>query len=195
MKFKDKAPVLILIGMQQGYVENEYWGGQRSNPKMEENLGKLLKFWRSKELPVIHVKHKSTNEKSPLHKKNPGCKLMAGFKPVGNEPLFKKKASSAFIGTRLEQYLIENDYKTLVFGGLTANHAVSSSVRMANSLGFKVFVLNDGTAAFDRRGMEGVSYSADLIHQVSLTNLNEEFATVFSCEKMKKTINLMAENE
>ena len=181
--------------MQTGFNDEAHWGGNRNNPQMEQNLQMLLKLWREKELPVVHVKHQSTSKQSPLHKTNDGCKLKPGFEPIGMEPLFKKKVNSAFIGTKLEHYLIENEYRTLVFGGLTTNHCISTSVRMAGNLGFRTFVIEDGTATFDRVGANGKQYGAELIHHISLASLNEEFANVVNTSKVKELINSLDKNE
>ena len=189
MRFEKKNPVLVLVDLQEGFKNEAHWGGNRNTPKLEENLEKLLAFWRGKDLPVVHVKHKSTSKKSPLHKKNEGCKLMPQFKPQGNEPLFKKKVNSAFIGTKLEQYLLENRYGTLVFGGMTTNHCISTSVRMSGNLGFETFVLRDGTATFDRLGSDGKKYAAALVHEISLASLNDEFAQVVSCDEIIEFFN------
>ncbi len=195
MKFKDKEPVLVLVDMQMGFKDEAHWGGNRNNPQMEENLQNLLKLWRDKDLPVVHVKHKSTSKQSLLHKKNDGCKLMPEFEPMGTEPLFKKKVNSAFIGTKLEQFLVENQYRTLVFGGMTTNHCISTSVRMSGNLGFRTFVIDDGTATFDRIGADGTKYDAELVHNIALASLNEEFAKVVSSAKIEKLINSLHKNE
>ncbi len=195
MELKDRLPVLVLVDLQMGFKDQEHWGGNRNNPQMERNLQILLELWREKELPIVHVKHKSTSKQSPLHKKNEGCMLMPEFKNKGNEPLFKKKVNSAFIGTKLEQYLYENELKTLVFGGLTTNHCISTSVRMAGNLGFNTFVLEDGTATFDRVGADGTKYDAELVHQISLASLNQEFATVVSTKELAEFVSSLGESE
>ena len=62
--------------------------------------------------------------------------------------------------------------------GLTTEHCISSSARMAANLGFNVTVVADATATFGRRGFDGTHYSAELVHGVELASLKGEFATV-----------------
>ncbi len=58
---KTDRPALILIDIQKGFENIEYWGGQRNNPNTEENASELLILWREHDLPVFHIKHCSSN--------------------------------------------------------------------------------------------------------------------------------------
>jgi nicotinamidase-related amidase len=51
---------------------------------------------------------------------------------------------------------------------------------MASNLGFNVTVLEDAVATFDRIGFNGTKYSADLVHDVAIASLQDEFASIFS---------------
>ena len=46
-----------------------------------------------------------------------------------------KGVNSAFIGTQLEEILKESEVRTLVIAGLTTDHCVSTTTRMAANLG------------------------------------------------------------
>lgn len=167
---------LLLIDVQQGFDE-PYWGA-RNNPRMEENVAALLAAWREAGRPVIHVRHMSTTPGSPLRPEHPGNAIKPEALPAPGEPLLDKTVNSAFIGTDLEARLRGAGIGSLVVAGLTTNHCVSTTVRMAGNLGFDTWVVADATATFDRRGPDGVLYPAEQVHAVSLASLHEEFATV-----------------
>jgi len=173
---------LIIIDVQKGFDE-PFWG-ERNNPYAEENIAKLLKKWRETERPIIHIQHLSENIHSPLHPNQPGCEFKEIVKPIANEPVITKNVNSAFIGTNLEQVLREYGCTNLVIAGLTTNHCVSTTTRMAGNLGFTTFIVSDGTATFDRTGFDGKLYKAEDIHMISLVNLHEEFATVLSTNEV-----------
>ncbi len=171
---------LVIIDVQKGF-DDPSWGN-RNNPHAESNIALLLSAWRRKHLPVIHIQHCSVEPDSPLRPDQPGNEFKEESLPIAGEAQFTKTVNSAFIGTKLEQYLRDQSITNLVIVGLTTDHCVSTSTRMAGNLGFKVTLVSDATATFDRTGHDGVNYSADDIHQVHLASLNNEFCKVRSTE-------------
>jgi nicotinamidase-related amidase len=167
---------LLIIDVQQGF-DSPKWG-ERNNPDAEEKLGELLAAWRAAQRPVIHVQHLSRSPESPLRPGQPGCEIHPLVAPLPGEAHFTKDVNSAFIGTRLEEHLRERGIHSLVVGGLTTDHCVSTSVRMAANLGFDTTVLSDGTATFAKVGHDGRRYSAEELHGSALASLHEEFATI-----------------
>lgn len=178
---------LLVIDVQKG-LDDPCWG-KRNNLHAEANIAELLAAWRRFDLPVIHVQHCSVNEDSPLHPRRPGNDLKEEVLPLAGEAVFRKTVNSAFIGTGLEKHLHDSAIDSLVIAGLTTDHCVSTSTRMAGNLGFSVTLVADATATFDRRGHDGVHYSADVIHSINLASLNGEFCEVRStAEVLERTM-------
>ena len=172
----DASPALLVIDVQQG-LDNPRLG-PRNNPDAEKRIADLLAAWRAAGRPVIHVQHMSVEPNSLLRPGLPGNAIKKEALPIAGEPLFQKNVNSAFIGTDLEKYLRSHGIENLVMVGLTTEHCISSSARMAANLGFNVTVVADATATFGRRGFDGTHYSAELVHGVELASLKGEFATV-----------------
>jgi nicotinamidase-related amidase len=189
MKKLPANTALVLIDIQKGF-DSPYWG-KRNNPQAESNMQKLLTAWRNAKMPVIHVQHHSTEPDSPLYPGQTGNDFKDAFEPIYGEHVEKKKVNSAFIGTTLESYLRTNRVDTLVIAGLTTDHCVSTSTRMAGNLGFNTHVAADATATFNRTGYDGETYTAEEIFATALASLNQEFATVLTTDTI---ISAIAEN-
>jgi nicotinamidase-related amidase len=98
--------------------------------------------------------------------------------PVDDEPVITKNVNSAFIGTDLQQQLQSMGAKKLVLVGLTTDHCVATTARMAGNYGFDTYVVSDATATFERTGIRGQKYTAAEMHDTALASLNGEFAGI-----------------
>ncbi|MGZ3790189.1 MAG: cysteine hydrolase family protein [Bacteriovorax sp.] len=182
-----KNCALILIDLQKGFHESNYWG-KRNNPNAEEKIIHLLSVFREQRLEIIHVQHLSTEENSPLRPGQNGAEFISGLGPLFGERVFQKSVNSAFIGTSLENYLRSKEITTLAMAGFTSDHCVSTTARMASNQGYEVSIVHDATVTFDRAGIDGAIYPAELVHQVSMASLNKEFVRVLSCNKLERLI-------
>lgn len=185
---KSDRPALILIDIQKAFDNLEYWGGQRNNPNAENNAGELLKLWRENKLPIFHIKHCSSTPTSLLNETNEGNEFKEIVKPLDGEIIIKKNVNSAFIGTNLKEQLDNEKITKLVIVGLTTDHCVSTTTRMAGNFGYDTFLVSDATATFNKKGLDGQNFSAELIHETALASLNDEFATVVTTDFLKQNI-------
>lgn len=190
MNLKDR-PALLLIDIQKGIDDFAQSRGTRNNPQAEENMGKILVYWREHALPIFHIKHNSTNPDSRLVKGKPGNEIKEVVRPLDTEPVIEKEVNSAFIGTGLQERLEKQGIEKLVIIGLTTEHCVSTTTRMAGNLGFDTYLISDACAAFDKVGRNGKKYSAELVHETEMASLHEEFATVFTSLELFKHLHAL----
>jgi nicotinamidase-related amidase len=179
---KSDFPALILIDIQKGFDIIDYWGVERNNYDAENNSRELLELWRKNNLPIFHIQHCSSNPNSLLNENNEGNEFKDIVKPIDNEPIIKKNVNSAFIGTDLKDRLDNQKITKLVIVGLTTDHCVSTTTRMAGNFGYDTYLVTDATATFNKKGFDGQNYSAELIHETALASLNGEFATVVTTD-------------
>jgi nicotinamidase-related amidase len=184
MKLREKNPALIIIDVQKGFNEEDFWGGNRNNKDAETKIAQILEKWRMLQLPIFHIVHSSVHPNSKLHPSNPGFEIKEEAKPIGNEPVITKNVNSAFIGTDLKERLDKQNITDLVIVGLTTNHCVSTTTRMSGNYGYETLLIADATATFDRMGVNGEKFNSELIHQTTLASLHKEFAEVITTEKL-----------
>lgn len=148
MKPASETPTaLLLIDIQKGFEHPTHWGTSRSTPSLESNVASLLRAARqynetaTKPILIIHVHHHSVSPTSQLHPSarlpgsdTPTIEAADYAAPVGDEPILTKNVNSGFIGTDLEERLRGFGAKQLVVAGLTTDHCVSTTVRMAANL-------------------------------------------------------------
>lgn len=178
---------LLLIDVQKGF-DDPVWG-KRNNVQAESRIVTLLNLWRKEGLPVVHVKHCSTSPGSPLHPDRPGNAFKDQVVPLEGEVEFSKEVNSAFIGTGLQDYLQDQGLGKVVIVGLTTDHCVSTSTRMASNLGFEVVLVSDATATFGREDMQGEYISAEDMHRINLASLNGEFCQVMTTDEIVGQVN------
>ena len=186
MNYLPRNATLIVIDVQKGF-DDPKWGA-RNNPQAESNIKKILDAWRKARMPVIHTQHCSRKPDSPLRSGAFGNQIKEIASPLPAEPVLKKNVNSAFIGTDLQSRLSSNQVETVVLVGLTTDHCVSTTARMAANLGFETYVVSDATATFDRIGSDGRTYKAQEIHAANLASLHNEFATVIETESLIKRL-------
>jgi nicotinamidase-related amidase len=171
-----QTAALLVVDVQEGLADPGT--GERNNSQAESNIARLLAAWRNSGRPVRHVVHDSMEPDSLLRPGLPGNAIQAAATPESAEPVYRKNVNSAFIGTSLEKDLRRDGIDTLVIVGLTTNHCVSTTTRMAGNLGFTTYVVSDATAAFARPALDGSLRHAESVHAGALSDLHGEFATV-----------------
>jgi nicotinamidase-related amidase len=174
------VPTLIVIDVQQEFDEPAW--GERNNPGAEAKIAAALDAWRERDAPIIHVRHESPPDEGVFLAGTAGVDFKHEATPLPGEPVITKHVNSAFIGTDLEERLRGAGVETVALVGLTTDHCVSTTARMAGNLGFETWVLQDAVATFARTAPDGEVIPAQTMHRTALASLNGEFADVIDTE-------------
>jgi len=96
----------------------------------------------------------------------------------------EKNVPDALINTGLERWLRMRGITKLVIVGVSTNNSVEATARTAGNLGFETQVVADATFAFDKIDYHGTHRTAEEVHAMSLANLDEEYATITTTERL-----------
>jgi nicotinamidase-related amidase len=176
---------LILIDIQ-----NEYFrGGKRELPEPQlaaQNARRALEFFRSKGLPVFHVRHNNLGSGSASFLPGSfGAEIHGSVKPVEGETVVVKHYPSAFLQTGLADLLREKGVGNLVVCGMMSHMCIDTSVRAAQDYDLPVIVLDDACATRDL-AWAGETVPAHTVHNTIMAALNGTFARVMQTEEFFK---------
>ncbi|WP_448189859.1 cysteine hydrolase family protein [Azospirillum sp. sgz301742] len=182
---------LIVIDVQKA-IDDPRWAvhGPRNNPQAEGNVAALLAAWRRTGRPVVHVRHDSDEPESTYRPGSAGHVFKPEAQPHPGELVVGKATNSAFIGTGLETWLAERGCATLVIAGVITNNSVEATARMAGNLGFDVHVVADACFTFGKRDRTGRLWTAEQVHELSLANLDGEYARIVETAAMLDMVGL-----
>lgn len=177
---------LIVVDVQNA-IDDPKWG-RRGQPDTEAMIAKLLAAWRERRLPVIHIRHDSTDPASPYRPGTEGNEFKSEVAPQVGEPVVDKRTNNAFIGTDLMDVLDELQVHSLVVTGVLLENSVDATVRMAANLGFEVSIPEDAVASIDRKDHRGKLWAAEDVHALALSVLGGEYARITTSDKIIETL-------
>lgn len=136
-------------------VQNDYFPGGKMTLEGAEQAGKnvqrVLEYFRKNRLPVIHIRHVSTNEGATFFLPGtPGAEIYSLVSPLVNEKVIEKHFPNSFRETDLLKYLQSENIKNLVITGMMTDVCVESTTRASFDFGFNNTIIGDATATRDR---------------------------------------------
>ena len=177
---------LIIIDMQKGMRSPTL--PPRNNLSAEDNMGRLLRAWRTARQPIVSVRHVSRVSNSAFTPGQGGIEFQECFKPLPHEHIVEKNVPDAFINTGLERWLHARAIRQVVIVGVSTNNSVEATARTSGNLGFATVVVADATFTFEKLDFAGRLRSAEDVHLMALANLHGEYAEVRSTGEVLKML-------
>lgn len=138
-----KKSALIVIDIQKDITKNY--------KEIIDNLNKAIDWAVDNEIPVIYIRHENLSPKARLFKPGTeGTELASDLKVV-TENIFMKSKSNALTSEGLVAFINDNDIQEFYVTGADATICVKSSVFNLNKSGYKVNVLSDCIASYDKK--------------------------------------------
>jgi isochorismate hydrolase len=176
---------LLVLDMQDFFLEPVSHAYIPSAPAIIPNLSKLIAAFSQHHLPVIFTRHINTTENAAsmsrwwrdlITAEDPLSSITPQLDTTGQHVLIKSQYD-AFYQTELEAILKEQDITQVVVTGVMTHLCCETTARSAFMRGFDVFFVVDGTATYN-----------EAFHQASLRNLAHGFATLILTADLLRTL-------
>lgn len=193
-----KNPALVIVDVTYSFTGEESEDIEQSIRKFPTSCGAdswkaipyikdLLKTSREMNIPIFYTiieghKHNS-NEKTGIKgnlfghptaiEGGKGTEIVEPLKPIQGEIVISKKKPSAFFGTPLISYLVDENVDSLIVAGTTTSGCVRATVIDAFSYNFDVVIPEECT--FDR----GIT-----THAINLFDMQQKYADVLPTDEV-----------
>jgi nicotinamidase-related amidase len=175
--FEPATTALVMIDWQRDFVEPGGFGETLGNDVSLLRAGipgarRLLDACRAAGLLVVHTReaHRADLSDCPPAKRlrgnpslrigdvgpmgrilvagAPGAEIIPELFPVGGETVIDKPGKGAFHATRFGEVLAARGIRSLVFGGVTTEVCVQTTMREANDRGYECLLVEDATESY-----------------------------------------------
>ncbi len=178
---------LLIVDMQ-----NDYFPGGKMElvgiTEAAEKVAHLLAMFRTKELPIFHIQHLSTNPGATFFLPDTdGVKIHPSVAPKDREPVIKKHFPNSFRDTTLLAELKHHSIKELVICGAMSHMCIDTTVRAAFDLGLSCVVVADGCATRDLTYDDRIIEAAQ-VHGAYMASLAAVFAKITKLSELEKIL-------
>ncbi|ORV50207.1 isochorismatase [Mycolicibacter engbaekii] len=136
----------------------------------------LLDRARSAGIPVIHIQH-NAGPGSPYDIDSESGAIVSTVAPRAGEPVVVKAYPNSFVGTELNDLLLQRGATNLILAGFMTHMCVNSTARGAFNLGYAPTVVASATATRALPSGDG-TVSAAAMQAASLAAMADLFAVV-----------------
>lgn len=168
---------LVLIDMQRDFIEPGGFGETLGNDvsllaEAVEPAARLLRWARGNGMLVVHTRESHASDLSDcppakrcrgapslrigdpgpmgriLVRGEPGNAIVDALQPLPGEVEIDKPGKGAFYATPLGEVLAKHGIRRLIFGGVTTEVCVQTTMREANDRGFDCLLVEEATASY-----------------------------------------------
>lgn len=188
-----RKPAVVVVDLQYGFTDPSCPVGGDLTEVVAATV-QLIGAAREQGVPVAFTAvafHPSTLEREAWLRKMPGlkelvegsrwCQIDERVRPLASEPVWQKRASSAFFGTPLLPFLVGAGVDTLIVSGCVTSGCVRATVVDSVSWGFRTIV-----------PAECVGDRAEGPHAWNLFDIDSKYADV---EPLDQVVAMLAESE
>lgn len=175
---------LIVIDMAYGWTDPAYATGSARLDDAVAGIQRLLPLCRSRDVPVIYTTSPfRADDDDPMLARQTGqyrawderaCQIDARLRPEPGDLVIYKENASAFFGTHLAAYLVEQRIDTLLITGCSTSACVRATATDARAYRFHAIVPR-----------QCVQDRAPAAHEYNLFDIDAKFGDVVDIEQVE----------
>jgi nicotinamidase-related amidase len=170
-------------------IQNDYFPGGAmelvGSPEAADRAAGLLRAFREKGAPVIHMQHVSLRPGATFFRpETEGVRIHSSVAPLASEAVFEKHFPNSFRETPLLDHLRTNGIERLVIAGMMTHMCIDTTTRAAADLGFECLLAHDACATRDL-SFGAAKVAAKEVHTAFVAALNGLFAKALSAAELQ----------
>jgi len=174
---------LLLVDFQNDYFEGGKWPLHETKAAVE-NGAQLLRAFRDKDMPVVHVRHEFPTDDAPFFAPgSEGALIHDAVTPADNEPTITKNQINSFRDTQLKEILDAASVDKVIIAGAMSHMCIDGVTRAANDLGYECAVAHDACATLGLE-FEGVKVPPEHVHAAFMAALGFAYAKVATTDDL-----------
>ncbi|UOE82653.1 cysteine hydrolase [Vibrio splendidus] len=185
-----KSTALLLIDFQNDYFPS-YKGAKwalSETEKAAEKGAQLLKAFRDKQLPIVHVRHEfPTNEAPFFLPDSDGAQIHSSVTPLEGEPVIVKHQINSFRDTELNKVLKDQGIEKLIIVGAMSHMCIDAVTRAATDLGYECHVAHDACTTLDME-FNGIKVPAAHVHAAFMAALSFGYCNVATASELESQL-------
>ncbi len=175
--FEPEKTALVMIDMQRDFIEPGGFGATLGNDvsllePVVPAAAELIAWCRQQGIAIVHTKecHRPDLSDCPPAKRErgvpslrigdmgtmgrilidgePGADFVPALQPQPGDVVIAKPGKGAFYATPLTQELQQRGITTLIFGGVTTEVCVQTTMREANDRGYECLIVEEATGSY-----------------------------------------------
>ncbi len=181
-----RRPAVVVVDFAYGWTDDDYTGGSRRLDQPVENTSKLLTAARTAKIPIIYTSSpfrpnsgdqpfKSAADRAQGYRPwdERACQIDDRVAPHPEDLIILKENASAFFGTHLAAYLIQQHVDTVLITGCSTSACIHATSVDAKSYRFRPIIVR-----------ECVGDRCAAAHVWTLFDLQARFADVVSIDEV-----------
>lgn len=172
---------LLVIDVQQSFGLRPSWDPAKAREYLRHQNA-LIEGFAAAGLPIVRVFHEQPGDGGPFDPASGYVRQLEFLAEFEANLEVRKQRHSAFVGTGLQRWLLDNEVTRLAVSGIRTEQCCETTTRHASDEGFEVDFVVDATLTFAMTHADGSVFSATEIRQRTATVLCDRFATIVSVD-------------